>query len=203
MRRTKEDAEMTRATLLKVALGVFSAQGYAATTLEDIARAAGVTRGAIYWHFGGKAELYNTLVREYTARGTAVVQEVVAQGGTLLEILRRIFEQQLALVEDDAEVRALIELALFKTEQTPELEAGRRFQLEAGQAMLAHLTEAIRHGIETGEIRSDLQPDDVARAFLALQNGVIQLWLLSSQSFSLKSSAVALADILMSGIQNK
>ncbi|MCL4562239.1 MAG: TetR family transcriptional regulator, partial [Chloroflexi bacterium] len=58
MRRTKEEAAETRDLLLKSALSVFSQKGYSATTLGDVARAAGVTRGAIYWHFGSKAELY-------------------------------------------------------------------------------------------------------------------------------------------------
>ena len=71
MRRTKEDAALTRETVLDAALAVFSRQGYAATTLDHIAQEAGVTRGAIYWHFGGKAELYNALVEERFARAFA------------------------------------------------------------------------------------------------------------------------------------
>ena len=66
MRRTKEEAAITREQLLKKALAVFSKKGYAATTLQNIAHEADVTRGAIYHHFGGKAELYNTLIREYS-----------------------------------------------------------------------------------------------------------------------------------------
>jgi TetR/AcrR family acrAB operon transcriptional repressor len=48
MRRTKEDAEQTRQDLLDAALTIFSKKGYTATRLEDIAKVAGVTRGAIY-----------------------------------------------------------------------------------------------------------------------------------------------------------
>ena len=81
MRRTKEEAEATRAKLLKTALSVFSAKGYAATTLDDVAKAAKVTRGAIYWHFKSKADLYNTLIQELSARGATVVQQAVAEGG--------------------------------------------------------------------------------------------------------------------------
>ena len=62
MRRTKEEAEQTRQDLLDAALTVFSQKGYTATRLEDVARAAGVTRGAIYHHFGSKAELYSALI---------------------------------------------------------------------------------------------------------------------------------------------
>ena len=74
MKRTKEEAAITRQVLLKQALGVFSQKGYAATTLQDIAEAAELTRGAIYWHFGSKAELYNTLLREYSDKGNVIMQ---------------------------------------------------------------------------------------------------------------------------------
>ena len=201
MRRTKEEAAVTRATLLKTALSVFSAKGYAAATLDNVAKAAKVTRGAIYWHFESKAELYNTLVQEFSARGAAVVQQAVAEGGTLIEILRRVFVRQCALIEEDKEARAVMELALFKTGLDPELQAGRKKQLEAGKALVEGIADAMRQGISQGVFRNDMDPADMARAFIAFENGVIQLWLASPKSFSLKVSAGSFADILISGLR--
>ena len=62
MRRTKEAAENTQRELLDAALTTFGQKGYEATRLEDIARRAGVTRGAIYHHFSNNADLYKALV---------------------------------------------------------------------------------------------------------------------------------------------
>lgn len=201
MRRTKEEAAATRAALLKTALSVFSAKGYAAATLDDVAKAAKVTRGAIYWHFKSKADLYNTLVQEFSARGAAVVQQAVAEGGTLIDILRRVFVRQCALIEADKEARAIMELALFKTGLEPELQPGRKKQLEAGNALIAGISEAMRQGIGQGVLRDDIDPTDMARAFLAFENGAIQLWLTAPKSFSLKASADSFAEILISGLQ--
>ncbi len=201
MRRTKEEAAVTRATLLKTALSVFSAKGYAAATLEDVAKAAKVTRGAIYWHFKSKADLYNTLISEFSARGTAVVQQAVAEGGTLIEILRRIFVRVCTLIEEDREIRAVMELTLFKTGLDPDLQTGRKKQIESGNALLRGITEAMSQGIAQGVLRNDIDPADMARAFIAFENGAIQLWLLSPRSFSLKSSAESFADILVAGLQ--
>ena len=203
MRRTKEEAAVTRATLVKTALAVFSAKGYAAATLDDVAKAAKVTRGAIYWHFKSKADLYNTLVEEFSARGAAVVQQAVAEGGTLIEILRRVFIRQCALIEDDKEARAVMELALFKTGHDPELQAGRKKQVEAGNTLLEGITGAMQQGIAQGVLRDDIDPADMARAFLAFENGVIQLWLTTPRSFSLKQSAESFADILIAGLQKQ
>ena len=60
-RRTKEEAQETRQAILDAAVRVFAQQGVANASLTDIAQEAGVTRGAIYWHFANKADLINTL----------------------------------------------------------------------------------------------------------------------------------------------
>jgi len=201
MRRTKEEAAITRANLLKTALSVFSAKGYAAATLDDVAKAAKVTRGAIYWHFKSKADLYNTLIQELSARGTTVVQQALAEGGTLIEMLRRIFVRQCALIEDDKEARAVMELALFKTGLDPELQAGRRKQIDEGNALIAGIAGAMQAGVMQGILRNDMDSSDMARAFIAFENGAIQQWLASPKSFSLKTSAESFADILIAGLK--
>lgn len=201
MKRTKEEAAITRATVLKAALSVFSAKGYDAATLDDVAAAAKVTRGAIYWHFKSKADLYNTLIDEVSARGNTVVQNAVAEGGTLLDILRRIFVNQCALMEDDRDARAVMELVLFKTGLNPELKAGRKKQIDEGNALIAGIADAMRMGIAQGVLREDVEPTDMARAFLAFENGAIQQWLASPKSFSLKASAGSFADILIAGLK--
>ncbi len=201
MRKTKEEAAITREQLLKKALAVFSKKGYSAATLQDIASEADVTRGAIYWHFGSKAELYNTLVKEYSDRGSQIVQQAASEGGTLIDILLRVFVRQLEIVEKDREMRALMELYLFKTGPVPELEQGRLQQIESSNSLIEMLTSIMGQGIEAGLLRSDVDAKDMARAYLAFQNGLIQLWLINPKKFSLKASANSFATILFTGFQ--
>ncbi|MFC2038708.1 TetR family transcriptional regulator [Chloroflexota bacterium] len=200
MRKTKEDAAVTREKLLDVALSVFSKKGYSATTLEDIAKEAGVTRGAIYWHFGSKSELYSSLVKEYSSRGNLIAQQAIEEGGSIIEIIRRIFIRILSSIEDDSKLRAMMELSLFKTELAPELTADRQAQIKTGRSLIEGISQAIQRGIESGELRSDLDPSGIARAFMAYQNGAIYLWLIDPDSFSLKESAGLFVDIFMEGI---
>lgn len=63
-RRTKEEAQQTRCHIMSTALDLFCSQGLAKTSLTDIARAADLTRGAIYWHFKNKDELFISLWKE-------------------------------------------------------------------------------------------------------------------------------------------
>lgn len=61
MRRSKQDAEQTKQQLIAAACEVFYREGVARATLEQIAREAGVTRGALYWHFDNKVAILDAL----------------------------------------------------------------------------------------------------------------------------------------------
>lgn len=64
MRRTKEEADNTRTAILTAAELLFLKKGVSHTSLEQIARQAGVTRGAVYWHFQNKAHLFNGMLNQ-------------------------------------------------------------------------------------------------------------------------------------------
>lgn len=201
MRKTKEEAAVTRRNLLDAALTVFSQNGYAATTLEDVAKEAGVTRGAIYWHFGSKAELYTALITEMNAGTTRTIEDAVAEGGSFLEVLHRIFVRLLEDVEKDEKVRAVSELVLFKTAIVPELEEGM-MQKRAGVAQSLQMVEdAVSEGIKSGEIRADINPRDAALALLSIQQGMLTAWLLTPDLFSLKEHAAPVLDIVFAGLR--
>jgi len=203
MRRTKEEAARTRQDILKSALIVFGEKGFSAATLTQIAAEAGVTRGAIYWHFDNKAELYNTLIENYSAYGAAIGEQAIADGGSFVDILRRIFVRQLQAVEEDPDLRAIMEIHLFKTGLDPELQTALLQKIQSGQALLEGISAAMSMGIAAGELRTDIDPLEMARAFLAFQNGLIYLWLLSPDSFSLRASAESMAEILVGGVMRE
>jgi TetR/AcrR family transcriptional regulator, acrAB operon repressor len=198
-RKTKQEAAMTRESLLVAARSVFSRQGYSNTTLEQVAQEAGVTRGAIYWHFGSKVELYLALLDQYSTYSSDIVQAAALQGGGLVDIFRRIFIRLCEAVETDKALREVMELSLFKTERTPELLAALQARLKNDQALLNGIAEVVRRGMQSGELRADLEPLDIARAFLAFQNGVIYMWLQNPYSFSLREIAPAMAEIFLNG----
>ena len=200
VRKTKEEAAATRQALLDAALIVFSQKGYAAASLEEIAEHAGVSRGAIYWHFHSKAELYNTLVEETSAQTEGVIQRSIAQGVSILETHRRIMIGLLALLEEDATYRAVQELVLFKTEITPDLEEGVKIKAAAMRAVEARVAASLRAGIAAGEIRADLDPEIGARGALTYINGIIFTWLIDQRAFSLRDNAPALVDVFIRGI---
>ncbi|GER90487.1 DNA-binding transcriptional repressor AcrR [Dictyobacter vulcani] len=200
MRKTKEDAAITRKRLLDAALESFHTHGYAATTLEDIARRAGITRGAIQWHFGSKADLFNTLVRECYQRVAIQFQAIYTQGGTPLQALRRILLSWLTYPEQDADFRIMLELTLLKTEVSPELAEGMQEKIAGNRSSIQFFAGLIQQGITAGEIRSDVRPEVAATAALGIINGMTSLWLVDPTAFSLQSYAEDTVDLFLQGI---
>ena len=200
MRKTKEEAAATRARLLEAALESFHSKGYAATTLDDIARQAGITRGAIQWHFGNKTELYNTLLSESFQETWTVFKELYEAKGTPLQKLRLILVKWLGYAEEDAKFRTMLELVMLKTEVSPELAGGMREKAEGNRATTRFFGDLIREGIQTGEIRPDVHPETAALAALGLVNGITSLWLLDPGAFSLRSSAQESVEIFLRGL---
>ncbi len=91
MRRTKSEAEQTKNDLVMAALEIFSEQGYAATKLSDIAKRAGTTRGAIYWHFENKDALFSYLINEGMNHLNIYVEETYSTAGTFLERTKKLY----------------------------------------------------------------------------------------------------------------
>jgi hypothetical protein len=131
-----------------------------------------------------------------------IVAKAIEAGGTLPEILKRVFVRLLQEVERDRELRAVLELELFTMLRIAELEDSRQKQLETGEQLLAGISQAMEEGIQAGYLRKDFEPITMARSFLAFQKGAIQLWLVDPKSFSLQLEAEAMAEIYLKGILN-
>jgi TetR/AcrR family acrAB operon transcriptional repressor len=200
MRRTKEDALITRENILAAALKVFSQKGYSATRLEDIAQAAEVTRGAIYHHFGNKEELYKDLVTERSSGINQLAEETVARGGTPLEILRRLLVSLFRYTEQDEEYRALLELHASKVEITEGLESITQETIKGRRQLATYFQELLKEGIQLGEIRPDLSLESAAFALVSFINGVGLLWIQDPQAYSLHRDAEPLVDVFLKGL---
>jgi AcrR family transcriptional regulator len=90
--------ERTRAALLEAARALIREKGFERTTLEDVARRAGMTTGAIYGNFKNRDELFIALGQKYWPP----IVPKVARGATLAEAMRALAEATLAAVDDRA-----------------------------------------------------------------------------------------------------
>jgi len=201
MRRTKEDAEKTRRAILCAAEQLFVEKGVAHTSLDIIARKAGVTRGAVYWHFENKARLFNELLSqvrlppEYLA--TLLAGEDT-QGS--LRLLRNHCVELIGDLARNAQKRRIFTILLHRCEFTEELrEAEQRHNSFINQYIA--LSEALfAKAKEQGALRSGQTPPLAARALHALMVGLISDWLRDPALFDPQKDAAALLDALFAGL---
>lgn len=191
MRRTREEAAATRAAVLDAALRVFSRKGYAATRLEEVAEEAGVTRGAVYWHFKGKADLYTALVQERAGKLVALHEEALSPASRRapLAALERLLVRSLEYLHEDPEFRAVMELNVFKTEVTPELAAGFQQKVAGTRRLVDALASLIAEAIAAGEVDPALDPRAGALAAVGLMHGCMSLSLMDPQLLGSKAAA--------------
>jgi AcrR family transcriptional regulator len=80
-RRQQDRSAATRKALIAAARELFTKRGYAAVSAEDIVAAAGLTRGALHHHFGGKPELLRAVFEQLEAETTRNVATAIAETG--------------------------------------------------------------------------------------------------------------------------
>ena len=150
MRRTPDEAERTREAVLNAALHVFGRRGFAATTLQQIADEARVTRGAIYGHFSGKADLYLALLREKSQHAQALIEEVLASDDTPLIAIERLMVRSVELLDEDEAYRRVLEISWLRSEAVEELKEGFEAKVRRTFEFLRTLTALVERGAAWG-----------------------------------------------------
>jgi len=186
VRRTKEEAQATRNRILDTAEMVFLEHGVSRTTLQQIAAAAGVTRGAIYWHFRDKAELFNAMMERVTLPLEQGVKgsDDPSVDAPLLHV-RKSFLTALRLTVNDPQVRRVFEIATHKVEYVDELQAVRDRHLTIRNDVLAHVERGLKMAAKRGQIKRRIPPRAAALGLHALADGLIQNWMLDPTAFDL------------------
>ena len=203
MKRTKEKAELTREKLLKVALNVFNRKGYAETRLEDVAKQANVTRGAIYWHFQNKYNLYYTLIKEYTPDVEKQFETILDSDESPVKRIGQCLTHFCENIEDDEEFQALIKLVFLNKSILVESEDILKVISERQRSIMHLISMVIQEGIECGEIRSGIEPDSISILLNCSLAGIAAMWFSKAIEFSPKKKADIFIDNFLNGIVKK
>src|SRR3954454_13928087 len=149
VRKTQaERTEATRTALMGAARRLFTERGYEAVATEEIVRAAGVTRGALYHHFGGKAELLEAVYERLEAESTERVARVVL-GSDLHSPLDAMKAGVEAFLDECAEP----ELQRIALHDAPAVLGWDRWREIAAANGLGLIEASLSAAIEAGEIR--------------------------------------------------
>jgi TetR/AcrR family transcriptional regulator, acrAB operon repressor len=201
VRKTKEEAEETRQRILDAAEQVFQRQGVSRTSLSHIAAEAGVTRGAIYWHFKNKVDLYDAMIRRVLDP-----EESLFGNGSLtvddpLRAIRSLAVDFLQRVALDARYQRVFEIAWHKCEYVDEMAAIRDCHLECGRRFIALLETAMRRAQDLGQLPDRVSPRQAAVGVMALLDGLVVNWTLEPTLFPLADYAPGVVDTYLAGLR--
>lgn len=196
-RKKKEDAEKTRQLLIDAAIGQFATRGVANTTLTDIADAARVTRGAVYWHFSSKAEIFNAIWEQQLPLRDIIAERLsLSESHDPLLKLREQFITGLQYIAHDPRQCALLQILYHKCEFNSDMISECEIRKRIGfnyENLSNTLGECIARNIISPEVNIDL----AAIVFHGFFSGIIKNWLMNSDSFNLYQQAPALVDNIM------
>ena len=200
VRRTKEDALATRSSLLDAAERLFLAKGVSRTSLNDIAVAAGTTRGAIYWHFRDKPDLFNAMMERVTLPLESAFQQAAVRGQDPLCLLRESVLRALRLTAGDEQTCRVFEVATQKVEYAGEMGAVRSRHLEVRRHFLGQLQRSLRGSARWRGRRLPIPAAVAAHGLHALIDGLIQNWLLDRSAFDLVRTGEQAVDSYLAGL---
>lgn len=201
-RRTKEEAAATRDSILDAAEQLFAEQGVSRTTLQHIATAAGVTRGAIYWHFDDKVALFNAMMDRVVMPLEAALALLDRCGAEdPLQDLRDYMLAALRTTVEDPRARRVFEIAALKMELVGELDAARIRRRQSLEGWMTRAERRIGQAAGRGQVRKDVDPRAAALAMWSLVDGLIRNWLFEPAAYDLMEVGTLAVDAQIKGLR--
>lgn len=202
VRRTKAEAEATRERLLDAAEQTFCRLGVARTTLDDVARAAGVTRGALYWHFSGKADLFKALC-ERSAPPLEHLLEAVAslRHDDPLGAIEQTLSDAMAAVSGCSHTRAVVEILMSRSETPVQPDEQQPCMRTSECNVIASLERLLKQAVARGQLPKDTDARLGAMAINAFISGLVRQWVVDESSYDLAEAGPRLVRVMLEGLR--
>jgi AcrR family transcriptional regulator len=194
-RRTKIEAEQTRNAILDAAEKVFYAHGVARTSIEEIAGQAGVTRGAVYWHFKDKIELCEAMMQRVFLPQEDVLERLASSDSdSPLEDLHKACRDSLKLIATDKRRRRVVSIMMFRCEYVEEMADVIKRRRQCKDRMLERCLRMFERAQKLKILAPGWTPQLAALSLQALMGGLILNGLEGRKQFNLDEAGPACLD---------
>ncbi len=192
-RRPGRPARYRLDELLEVVVAEFIGRGYDATSMEDLARATGLTKSSIYHHVSGKEELLRLAVARAVDALFAVLDEPPSTTGPAVARLEHVVRRSVHVL---AEQLPYVTLLLRVRGNT----GAERWALERRREFDRRLSGLVQAAIDEGDLRADLDPRLVTRLLFGAVNSVVE-WLRPGSTHPVAEVADALVAMTFGGLR--
>ncbi|GAA5143844.1 TetR family transcriptional regulator [Thalassotalea piscium] len=194
-RKTKEEAIETRNLLLEAAEVVFYTKGYSQTTLMDVAEHVGMTRGAIYWHFKNKVDLFEAMIERVRSPLEMLGEECADENEPdPLGKIRDFSILFLRQISQDERKKRVFSILFHKFEMNGQAEELEKRQIKSFIDSTNRIERALKNAMNKGQLPKDLDVHQAAIVKHAYFAGLINNWLFLPESFDLGSMIEPLVD---------
>jgi TetR/AcrR family acrAB operon transcriptional repressor len=202
--RTKTESAATRAALLDAAERMFRDRGVAHTSLAEVAAAAGLTRGAVYWHFRDKADLFEALC----VRAELPMETMLASAGGKrhkdpLGALSELAVTALTRLAADAHTQAVFDIIFHKCEFAAEFASVAQRRQTTDSGCLAHVERLLEQAVAVGQLPADTDTRLAAQTMKAVMVGIMHEWVQRPEAFDLAHAAPMMIEVLIAGMRER
>jgi TetR/AcrR family acrAB operon transcriptional repressor len=178
VRRTKQESEQTRQRILVAARREFAIHGVTRTTLQRIAAAAGVTRGAVYWHFVNKRELFRAMRDQVSVPLFDHTELLGSEGPDPLRTIERFLHGVFDRIAADLQTRRTFDILALKCEYVDEFRSELRRHTQRSMELMSKFALVYRRARDVGAMRDDVAPETAALGTCVFLTGMLRLWLM-------------------------
>ena len=199
VRKTKEDAAITRQRIIDAAREMFLLKGVSRTSLEQIASHASVTRGAVYWHFQNKAELFHAMREEvYLPLIDRMDDTLLGNSDEAnpdpLGRIRKHLESTIQILDDDQTTRATYEVMMTKCEYVDEFADVLKSILSNCSGLVHKMEQAYAKAQEIGQVGTQLTAAELALDTHLFFSGLLHMWVKDTEGSLFRDRAMQLID---------
>ncbi len=190
----------TRRRLLDAAVRVFGNRGYSHATLDDVASEAGMTKGAVYWHFASKEDVFGALLERQVRREQRQVPEVVqdaAAAGSPEAAFERLFSRCLRRARRDSHSTRLLYEFVSRQREGPSAQP-LHLLIHTPARMAAELTVELK---AKHRLPPQVAPQAAGELFAALLHGVLLAWVTEPGSVDLDAFGVRAARAVVTSLE--
>lgn len=210
VRRTKLDAEKTRQSLIDAAEILFLEQGVTRTSLDQVARRAGVTRGALYWHFANKVDLLAALVQRVEISLDLMCEDLASryqesgwpESESLLDGVLAVLVEFFQQLRGDARHQRVLSILVNRVELVGEMADIRDVYEGKAERTVKALTTLFGGCKERGEISKACDPETAAALVHSLLVGVMMEMTCTPQRRTLKEAPELFA-VVFDGLRGR
>jgi len=194
-RKTKEDAQITRQHIINAAREVFFTKGVSKSSLEHIAAHAGVTRGAVYWHFENKTELFHAMREQvflplfdrmddilFTENDSEFPKDPLRQ-------LEDFFQSTIIDLTDNIETQKTYVIMMSKCEYVDEFSNVMQQILNNCSAVVTKFEQVYLQAKNQGLLSCDLSPAELAMDSHLFFSGLLHMWVKDCDGTSFRKQA--------------